>query len=134
MYDALNFPGCPNKMRGALDPNIDEDRLEMLYAELAQILLQLSKSDLPKIGSLRQVDDFSWEVASGPLSMNMNELVRLGTLPGQDFHLYIRHLRRHLHTLKPWHSSTFITCSVNETMPYSLQMIAVGSSWQDGCS
>ncbi|GES58625.1 phosphotransferase family protein [Aspergillus terreus] len=31
--------------------------------------------------SLGQVGDFTWEVTSRPLSMNMNELVRLGTLP-----------------------------------------------------
>lgn len=81
MYDALNTPGCPNEERGVLNPNIDEDQLGMLYTELAQTLLQLSKPEFPKIGSLSQVDDFSWEVTSRPLSMNMNELVRLGTLP-----------------------------------------------------
>jgi aminoglycoside phosphotransferase (APT) family kinase protein len=81
MYDALNTPGCPNEERGVLDPNIDEDQLGMLYTQLAKTLLQLSKPEFPKIGSLSQVDDFSWEVSSRPLSMNMNELVRLGTLP-----------------------------------------------------
>ena len=81
MYDALNTPGCANEERGVLDPNIDKDQLEMLYTQLAKILLQLSKPEFPKIGSLSQVDDFSWEVTSRPLSMNMNELVRLGTLP-----------------------------------------------------
>lgn len=81
MYDALNTPGCLNEERGVLDPNIDEDQLGMLYTQLAKILLQLSKPEFPKIGSLSQVDDFSWEVTSRPLSMNMNELVRLGTLP-----------------------------------------------------
>ncbi|KAJ5587618.1 uncharacterized protein N7459_003383 [Penicillium hispanicum] len=81
MYDALNIPECPNDRRGFLDPNIDKDQLGLLYTELAKTLLQLSKPDFPRIGSLNQVDDFSWEVASRPLSMNMNELVRLGTLP-----------------------------------------------------
>ncbi|RJE21901.1 Phosphotransferase enzyme family [Aspergillus sclerotialis] len=81
MYDALNTPGCPNEKRGILDPNIDEDQLGKLYTELAKTLLQLSKPGFPKIGPPSQVDDFSWEVTSRPLSMNMNELVRLGTLP-----------------------------------------------------
>ena len=81
MYDALNIPGCPYQERGVLGPNIDEGRLGMLYTQLAKTLLQLSKPEFPKIGSLNQVDDFTWEVASRPLSMNMNELVRLGTLP-----------------------------------------------------
>lgn len=39
MYDALNTPGYPKEQRGILDPNIAEDRLEMLYGQLAGILL-----------------------------------------------------------------------------------------------
>jgi hypothetical protein len=81
MYDALNTPGCPKEERGVLDPNINEGRLKLLYTQLAKTLLQLSRPEFCKIGSLVQVDDFSWEVARRPLSMNMNELVRLGTLP-----------------------------------------------------
>jgi hypothetical protein len=30
MYDAPNTLGCPKEERGILDPNIDEDKLEML--------------------------------------------------------------------------------------------------------
>lgn len=81
MYDALNTPGCPKEERGILDPNINEDKLELLYSQLADILLQLSTPSLPRIGSLSQIDDFTWEVTRRPLSMNMNELVRLGGLP-----------------------------------------------------
>ncbi|KAJ5561296.1 hypothetical protein N7461_000057 [Penicillium sp. DV-2018c] len=69
MYDALNFPDCPK---------------------------ELSRTEFPKIGSLNQVDDFSWEVASRPLSLNMNELVRLGTVPRSRL---------------PHISSTFVTAS-----------------------
>ncbi|KAF7718471.1 Aminoglycoside phosphotransferase domain-containing protein [Penicillium ucsense] len=81
MYNALNTPGCPTEERGTLDPNISEDKLEMLYRQLADILLRLSAPSLPQIGSLSQVDDFTWKVARRPLSINMNELVRLGGLP-----------------------------------------------------
>lgn len=81
MYDALNIPGCPNEERGVLSPDIHEDHLEMLYTQLAKVLLQLSRPEFPEIGSLGQVDDFTWEVTSRPFSMNMNELVRLGPLP-----------------------------------------------------
>ncbi|RAH50280.1 uncharacterized protein BO95DRAFT_438642 [Aspergillus brunneoviolaceus CBS 621.78] len=81
MYDALNTPGCPREKPGRLDPNIAQDRLEMLYSQMAGVLLQLSTPSLPRIGSLSQVDDFTWEVARRPLSINMNELVRLGDLP-----------------------------------------------------
>ena len=81
MYAALNTPGCPDDQRGVLDPNIDEGRLEMLYGQVAGILLQLSRIELPRIGSLCQIDDFTWKVARRPLPMNTNELVRVGTFP-----------------------------------------------------
>ncbi|KAJ5638676.1 hypothetical protein N7528_001066 [Penicillium herquei] len=84
IYDALNRPGCPKNERGILYPDIAEDRLETLYTELAKVLLQLYRPNFPKIGSLTQVDDFSWEVTRRPLSMNMNELVRLETLPRSE--------------------------------------------------
>ena len=81
MYYALNTPGCPKEERGILNPNIDETQLEMLYGQMAGVLLQLSTPSLPQIGSLSQIDDFEWQVTRRPLSMNMNELVRLGGLP-----------------------------------------------------
>lgn len=81
MYDVLNSPECPKTDRGALDSNINEDKLEALYGGLASILLRLSTLSLPRIGSLDQVDDFTWVVAYRPLSMPMNELIRLGSLP-----------------------------------------------------
>ncbi|CAG8359274.1 unnamed protein product [Penicillium salamii] len=102
MYDALNSPECSKSDRGALDSSIDEDKLEFLYGELANILLQLSAFSLPQIGSLDQVDDFTWEVAYRPLSMPMNELIRLGSLsqlelPHTTFDTassYLEHLAR----------------------------------------
>jgi hypothetical protein len=48
---------------------------------MADILLQqLSKLYLPGVGSLEQIDDFTFKVAHRPLSIHMNELVRVGTL------------------------------------------------------
>ena len=81
MYDALNVPGCSGGQRGTLDPDISEAKLEALYGEVATILLKLSQPNLPRIGSLHQVDDFTWEVTKRPLSMTMNSLIRLGSLP-----------------------------------------------------
>ncbi|EAU35230.1 conserved hypothetical protein [Aspergillus terreus NIH2624] len=46
----------------------------MSHIEHRTILLQLSRPEFPEIGSLGQVDDFTWEVTSRPFSMNMNEL------------------------------------------------------------
>ncbi|KAJ5634065.1 hypothetical protein N7528_001907 [Penicillium herquei] len=61
MYAALNTPGTFKSERGRIDPEIDENKLEALYGELAEIPLQLSKPSLPKIGTLSQVDDLTWE-------------------------------------------------------------------------
>ncbi|KAJ5565719.1 hypothetical protein N7535_007357 [Penicillium sp. DV-2018c] len=79
--DVLNTPGFEIKDRPILDPNIDDAKLELLYGQFADILLQLSTLRLPRIGSLVQIDDFTWEVARRPLSYNANELIRVGTLP-----------------------------------------------------
>ncbi len=81
MGTALNTPGRGTQDRPLIDPNINPAKLEMLYRQMADILLQLSKLEFPAIGSLEQTDEFLWEVTDRPLSIHMNELVRLGTLP-----------------------------------------------------
>lgn len=81
IYDTLNILVCLKEERGILEPNIAEDTLEMLYSQLAGILLPLLVPSLPCIGSLSQIDDFTWEVGRWSLLINMNELVRLRDLP-----------------------------------------------------
>ncbi|PQK17141.1 hypothetical protein BB8028_0007g03400 [Beauveria bassiana] len=82
LVDALNIPGfCPATDRPILNPNIDEVRLERLYGQAAKILLELSKMEFPLIGALEETKEGSWEVTRRPLSLDMNELVRAGTLP-----------------------------------------------------
>ncbi|KAM3541950.1 hypothetical protein ARSEF1564_005119 [Beauveria bassiana] len=82
LVDALNIPGfCPATDRPILNPNIDETRLERLYGQAAKILLELSKMEFPLIGALEETKEGSWEVTRRPLSLDMNELVRAGTLP-----------------------------------------------------
>jgi aminoglycoside phosphotransferase (APT) family kinase protein len=81
MGAALNTPGRNAQERPHLDPNIDPAKLEMLYRQVADILLQLSRLEFPAIGSLEQSGESSWEATYRPLSIHMNELVRLGTLP-----------------------------------------------------
>ncbi|KAJ5707838.1 hypothetical protein N7488_007639 [Penicillium malachiteum] len=71
----------PLDERVSLNPEISEPDLETLYRGMANVILSMSKLSKPKIRSLCQIDDFTWEVARRPLSINMNELVRLGTLP-----------------------------------------------------
>ncbi|KAL4956354.1 hypothetical protein BDW69DRAFT_192484 [Aspergillus filifer] len=66
MYEALNYPGCPDAERGHLDPDIEEGKLEALYGEAAGISLRLSQSSWPRIGALEQIDDFTWDVTRRP--------------------------------------------------------------------
>ncbi|KAJ5621849.1 hypothetical protein N7528_005081 [Penicillium herquei] len=82
--DALNTPELTMKDRAIIDPNVDDATLQLLYRQFADILIQLSQLHLPTIGSLVQIDDFTWEVGHRPLSYNLNELVRLGTLPRSE--------------------------------------------------
>ncbi|OBT69567.1 hypothetical protein VE03_00801 [Pseudogymnoascus sp. 23342-1-I1] len=80
--DALNTLGIPYEERPILDPSIEEDKLRKLYAQIADVLLQLSTLSFPKIGSLTQDDaQNAWSVTGRPLTSNMNEIVQLGTLP-----------------------------------------------------
>ncbi|KAH6849858.1 hypothetical protein B0I37DRAFT_427660 [Chaetomium sp. MPI-CAGE-AT-0009] len=53
LEDFLRDPTVPN-FKGDLDPNIPRDNLERLYRQAASIILQLSKLEMPKIGSLQQ--------------------------------------------------------------------------------
>ncbi|KAG8407868.1 hypothetical protein J3458_020179 [Metarhizium acridum] len=81
MVDALNTPSLSCDDRPILNPNVDEATLKMLYNQVAKILLQLSALEFPLIGALEETEKWSWEVTRRPLSLPMNELVRVGTLP-----------------------------------------------------
>ncbi|KAM3426287.1 hypothetical protein MY4824_010033 [Beauveria thailandica] len=78
---ALNIPGRGKDQRLMLNPDIDPDKLKMIYGELGNVLLELSCAEFPAIGSLAQTDDGTWRVRHRPLTMHMNELVRLGSMP-----------------------------------------------------
>jgi hypothetical protein len=54
MYASLNTPGRPTNLRGVLDPDIAEEKLEILYRQLADILLGLSMLSFSRIVSLHQ--------------------------------------------------------------------------------
>jgi aminoglycoside phosphotransferase (APT) family kinase protein len=84
MYALLNTPGRPADLRAILDPDIAEEKLEMMYRQLAEILLKLSVLSFPRIGSLKQKDDSPWEVAHRPLTLNMEQMLVMGTLPPVD--------------------------------------------------
>ncbi|QPG98682.1 hypothetical protein C2857_007860 [Epichloe festucae Fl1] len=77
----LNMPELGWQDRPRLNPQVNPDTLDTLYRQLADVLLQLSKLEFPRIGCLEEIADSEWEVRRRPLSIHTNELVRLGTLP-----------------------------------------------------
>ncbi|KAL1979490.1 hypothetical protein VTN96DRAFT_5700 [Rasamsonia emersonii] len=93
--DALNVPGRSRQDRPFLDPNVSADRLELVYSQMADIILQLSKHSFSEIGCIAKANeddefDDTWIVKHRPLTFNMNELVQLGDvhpelLPQQTF-------------------------------------------------
>ncbi|MCJ1250950.1 hypothetical protein MMC30_008179 [Trapelia coarctata] len=81
LVDALNKPGLSLDDRPILDPQISRERLEFVYSQMADILLELSKHSFPKIGSLTEADNGAWSVTDHPVTLNTNELVQLGNFP-----------------------------------------------------
>lgn len=80
MATQIRAPGYERGDRPFLDPNIEEEKLEFFYGQIADILLELSKPSFDKIGSLAR-DASGWNITNQPLTMNMNELVQLGNFP-----------------------------------------------------
>ncbi|OTB14949.1 hypothetical protein K445DRAFT_61757 [Daldinia sp. EC12] len=75
MSDALKDPSLGPDESHVLDPAIDEERLEFLYRQMANIVLQLSTLSFPRIGSLDQDEDGEISASGRPLIQNMNSLV-----------------------------------------------------------
>ncbi|RDH39347.1 hypothetical protein BDQ94DRAFT_165071 [Aspergillus welwitschiae] len=81
--DALNIPGRSRDDRPILDPNVSQERLEWIYGQMADIVLQVSRHSFAEIGCIgkaKENDEFddTWIVKHRPLTFNMNELVQLG--------------------------------------------------------
>ncbi|KAI2789115.1 hypothetical protein POX_e07143 [Penicillium oxalicum] len=81
VYSSLNTPGRPLDLRAVLDPNINEQKLEDLYGQIAEILLQLSLQSFTRIGSLKENHTSTWEVSFRPHTLNMEQMCVMGTLP-----------------------------------------------------
>ncbi|POR33713.1 Uncharacterized protein TPAR_06097 [Tolypocladium paradoxum] len=76
MSEQLLDPERPIDERPILDPEISEEKLEFLYAQMANILLQLSTLKFPRIGSLVEEEgQDSASVKGRPLIENMNDIV-----------------------------------------------------------
>ncbi|KAG9252416.1 phosphotransferase family protein [Emericellopsis atlantica] len=77
MSRALADPGRDIGERPVLDPNITEGKLELLYGQIANILLQLSTLKFPRLGSLMEEEGVgSVSVGGRPLISNMNDIVQ----------------------------------------------------------
>ncbi|KAF5137917.1 Altered inheritance of mitochondria protein 9, mitochondrial [Metarhizium anisopliae] len=82
MSDALNDPLLGPDESHVLDANISEQKLEFLYRQMANIILQLSTLSFPQIGSLVQDKDRTFSISGRPLIQNMNSLVEFaGVVP-----------------------------------------------------
>lgn len=78
---ALNNPLNEPDERHSLDPHIGEEKLEFLYRQMANIVLQLSQLRFPQIGSL-EVDESGQILPKGrPLIQNMNSIMEFTGIP-----------------------------------------------------
>ncbi|KAL2759267.1 hypothetical protein ACRALDRAFT_1060627 [Sodiomyces alcalophilus JCM 7366] len=67
-----------------LDPNIDNAKLNKIYHQIADYLLQLSQLTFTRIGAISKDGD-TWSVTKRPLTYNMNELATVAGYPGDRF-------------------------------------------------
>lgn len=81
LFERFKTPGLPLGTRPILNPELPLERIEHIYSQLADILLQLSRLKLPQIGALSQTAEDTWIVDQRPLSLQMNELVDRGDFP-----------------------------------------------------
>ncbi|KAF6790750.1 phosphotransferase enzyme family protein [Colletotrichum sojae] len=67
-------------------PKVDEQKLEVIYEQIAGFMLELWRLDFPRIGAVSK-DDASgrWDVTRRPLTSDMNEVV---TMAGSPTELY----------------------------------------------
>jgi hypothetical protein len=84
LVDITNKPGLTADDVPMLDPEINEEKLERVYYQMADILLQLSRCELPAIGSLNCPngdDENDPEVLARPLSINISQLANFARVP-----------------------------------------------------
>ncbi|KAF2972817.1 hypothetical protein GQX73_g694 [Xylaria multiplex] len=77
----LTTPNEDLNEQHVLNPVIDEATLEDLWTKVARCYLQLAKLTFPRIGSLVEVGDGSYEVAGRPITHNMSDMLRLANIP-----------------------------------------------------
>jgi hypothetical protein len=79
---ALNDPLVKEGDPHILNQFIPLEKLSNLYTQMARHLLELSQHHFPRIGSLLlHPETKSYTIATRPLSVNMNQSVRLSNIP-----------------------------------------------------
>lgn len=83
------YIGDPLAQSPSLNPDISGYDLERAYQGMARVILELSKPVFKYIGALqwesRENSKGGWRVNKRPLTLNMNELVRVGNAPPNMF-------------------------------------------------
>jgi len=132
LVDALNKPGLTLDDRPILDPQISSERLELIYSQMADNLLELSRHSFPRIGSLAEADDGSWPVTGRPVTVNMNELIQLGNFPRSKLppHPILLPLTTSRHS----QICTLRICRPSTTTPSNRLQTAVVNTLRGSCS
>ena len=82
----LREPPEDDQAEMILDPNIDDEKLDAIYDQIADYLLQISRLGFPRIGSLsKDGTSETWTVTGRPLTFNMAELATLTGYPPDEF-------------------------------------------------
>ncbi|ESZ94651.1 phosphotransferase enzyme family protein [Sclerotinia borealis F-4128] len=67
------------------NPNISEQKLKVLYREMANIVLEMSKPEFTRIGSLVQTVKNGYTIGRRPITKHLNELAMNANLGPQHF-------------------------------------------------
>ncbi|KAL2196048.1 hypothetical protein P885DRAFT_69668 [Corynascus similis CBS 632.67] len=82
LADVLNDPSVEDPKEQYLDPNVPREKLDRVYGQVARIMLELSRLEMSRIGSLVYDEDRdAFTVGSRPLTQDMNDLVAVGGIP-----------------------------------------------------
>lgn len=64
-----------------LDSSVLVSTLEIIWGQTADCLIEIARLRFPRIGSLRETLNDTFEVAGRPLTHNMNDMIRLANIP-----------------------------------------------------
>ncbi|KAI1872373.1 uncharacterized protein JN550_004092 [Neoarthrinium moseri] len=85
IVDALEIPREDPSETPVLHPEISERKLKRLYIKMARCVQQLAQPTFPRIGALVETDPGSYQVMGRPITLNMNNMVRISNIPQSVF-------------------------------------------------